>query len=136
MTKKRSSIIVPSEIKQKMADRDAGKIQAFTNELGQVQSRRLELTTMLLQAAVTHSGLPKTDVEATALAKEAAFLANEAVALDCREKWSALRDLFAEMKFEGPQPHLEWAAKQVGVTLFEESEILEPSADEIAKVIQ
>lgn len=139
MAKKRSNIIVPAEFQQKQADRDAAKIQAFSNELGQVQSRRLELNTMLLQAAVTRDGLPNSEEQAALMTKAAMTLARNTIEADCREKWTAIRDLFAELKFEGPQPHLEWAAKKVGVQLFdEESRIIQPNEDLPAgvKVIQ
>jgi hypothetical protein len=138
MAKRRSDrkIIVPAEFQQKQADRDAAKIQAFSNELGQVQSRRLELTTLLLQAAVTRDGLPGSRDEMERVAAAASDLARWAIERDCMEKWTALRDLFAELDFEGPQPHLEWAAKKVGVTLFEESRILQPTEVEAPKVIQ
>lgn len=116
-------IFVTQEQQERMAAQSAQKIQAFANELSQVQSRRLELTGGLLTAHVTKHGLRDTT---PADVQSAVLLAGEAVRLDSVQKWTGIAALFAELGVEGPQPHLEWAAKQVGVVMFPDAKPAEP----------
>lgn len=104
------------EQEERMAAQSAQKIQAFANELAQVQSRRCELAAALLTAHVTLRGLDGTPMIFVASARQ---LATEAIREDSAQKWGAIKAMFAELGVEGPQPHLEWAAMQVGVKLFD-----------------
>lgn len=129
-------IHLSEEQEKRMAEQAAGRIQSFANELAQVQSRRCELMAALLTAHVTKVGVDKlldTDVMACSKA------ANLAIEADSFQKWTDIKAMFAELKIPGPQPHLEWAAKRVGVTLFdpveEESLIHPPTVDELVKVV-
>jgi hypothetical protein len=124
MTKKRNLVQIPEHLQQKVSDREAQAIQAFTNECAQVQGRRCEMFGILLGHHVATKGIAGTSREDVARAQE---LATYAVELDCKQKWETLRDLFAEHKYEGPQPHLEWASKQVGVRLFPEEPMVKPA---------
>lgn len=111
-------IHISKEQEERMAAQSAQKIQAFAAEAAQVQGRRCELMGALLVAHVTENGLPSNDFEG--VVESARKLAHIAVDADSRQKWNDLKALFLELGVEGPQPHLEWAAKQVGVTLFDE----------------
>ena len=105
-------IIITKEQEEKMAAMSAQKIQAFLGELAQVQSRRVDLLSLIVSAQVTHGGIGAVNFE------ETFALAKSLVDADSRQKWTELAALFAEMAVEGPQPHLEWAAAKVGVELF------------------
>ncbi len=134
--KTKKLIHLTKEMEEKMAQQSAQKIQSFANELAQVQSRRLELTTLLLQAEVTRSGIASvTETEISKCVK----VARDAIEADSLQKWTDIAALFAELEVHGPQPHLEWAAKRVGVTLFEElpeEPLIQPiTTDELAKVV-
>lgn len=130
-------IHLTKEQEERMAAQSVQKIQAFVGEAAQVQGRRCEVMVALLTAHVTKKGIrslqPK-DIEAC---RQAAHIAVEA---DCRQKFSDLKSLFKELGITGPQPHLEWAAKQVGVTLFDlppPTPIVQPvTVQDASKVIQ
>ncbi len=132
-------IHLSKEQQEKMAAQSAQKIQAFIGEASQVQSRRFELASALLIAHVTKSGITETAADVVEQCRAVAALAVDA---DAKQKWSDLKVLFVEMGVAGPQPHLEWAAKQVGVTLFDEpveeegASIIVPATPEQVKVIQ
>ncbi len=130
------------EQEEKMAAQAAQKVQNFVQEAAMIQGRRCEVMVALLAAQVTHAGVDALSESAIEKCRLAAHLA---VAADARQKWSDLKLLFEELGINGPQPHLEWAAKQAGVTLFdaqpEESPIIQvtavlPSNDELTKVVQ
>lgn len=129
-------IHLSKEQEEKMAAQSAQKIQAFIGEANQIQARRCEVMVALLAAEVTKNGVAATtEVEV----EKARTLAHLAVDADARQKWNDLKKLFVELGVHGPQPHLEWAAKQLGITLFDEpaeSEgvIIEATAAEVAKV--
>ncbi len=114
-------IILTKEQEEKMAAQSAERVQAFANELGQVQSRRLELTTLIIQAEVTKNGAASMTPEVVAKCSEVARATIEG---DSLQKWTDIKALFAELGVHGPQAHLEWAAKRVGVTLFETDDTL------------
>lgn len=133
MTKNEKKRIILSQAqRESMAAQSAQKIQAFCSELAQVQSRRFDISNLIISAQVQFAGVDSVDT-----AKVRA-LAQKLVDEDSTQKWSDLRALFAEMGVEGPQPHLKWAAKQVGVTLFPEASlILAPDVETSeGKVIQ
>lgn len=106
-------IIITKEQEEKMSAQSAQKIQAFLTELAQTQSRRCDLLGLIVSAQVTHGGV------ASVIVDDVEKLADVLERNNSKTKWTELRALFAEMGVEGPQPHLEWAAKQVGVRLFE-----------------
>ncbi len=110
-------IQLSKEQEERMAAQSVQKIQAFVNEASQIQSRRCEVAIGLLAAHVTARGIGATSNEDAVRCKE---LAEFIVEADARQKFTDLKKLFVELKINGPQPHLEWAAKQVGVTLFDE----------------
>ncbi len=118
-------IILSNEQRQKMADESAAYHQRFTGELNMVQSRRFEAALTLLGASVTKNGAAATteaDVE------KCRALADQLVHSDAVQKWNGFRAMVVDLSMEGPQPHLEWAARQVGVELFPpESPILSPT---------
>ncbi len=114
VTKNQKRLIhVTKEQEEKMAQQSAQKIQAYCSELAQVQSRRFDISNLIISAQVQFAGVDSVDVD------KVRALSQKLVDDDSRAKWTDLKALFAEMGVEGPQPHLEWAAKQVGVTLFE-----------------
>lgn len=130
-------IHISKEQEERMAAQSAQKIQAFAAEAAQVQGRRCELMGALLVAHVGKVGIDKlTDTDVETCRKTADL----AVDLDSKQKWTGLKALFLELGVEGPQPHLEWAAKQVGVTLFdppaEESLVQLATVEAVEKVIQ
>ncbi len=104
-----------------MAAQSAQKIQAFCSELAQVQSRRFDISNLVISAQVQFGGVDSVDLD------KVRELSQRLVDEDSRQKWRDLKALFKEMGVEGPQPHLEWAAKQVGIELFDApSPILAP----------
>jgi len=105
------------EQEERMAQQSVQKIQAFVGEANNVQARRCEVMVALLSAHTQHVGIQAVTTEDVATCKKAADLAVE---LDARQKFEELKRLFVELGIAGPQPHLEWAARQVGVTLFDE----------------
>jgi len=111
-------IILSKEQEEKHAAQSAQKIQAYCSELAQTQSRRCDLLGLIVSAQVTHGGVSSVIVD------DVEKLANTLERNNSRTKWTELRALFAEMGVEGPQPHLEWAAKQVGVQLFETASLI------------
>lgn len=113
-------IHISKEQEERMAAQSAQKIQAFAAEAAQVQGRRCELMGALLVAHVQDSGVPGSTHDMEIVVERCRNLAHIAVDADSRQKWTDLKALFLELGVEGPQPHLEWAAKQVGVTLFDE----------------
>ncbi len=121
-TKNQKRLIhVTKEQEERMAAQSAQKIQAYCSELAQVQSRRFDISNLVISAQVQHGGVASVDVDAVRA------LSQKLVDDDSRQKWADLKALFVEMGVEGPQPHLEWAAKQVGIDLFEKpSPILGP----------
>lgn len=128
-------IHLSKEQEERIAAQSVQKIQAFIGEAAQIQSRRCEVMVALLSAAVTRDGVDKVNVE------KCRALAHEAVDADSRQKWTDLKALFAELAINGPQPHLEWAARQVGVVLFdnppEEPNLIQPATTtDLSKVIQ
>lgn len=136
--REKNRIILSQEQQERMAQQSAQKIQQFANELSQVQSRRLELTGSLLTAHVTKHGIRDTT---PADVKACVEMAHAAVEADSLQKWTGIKALFAELGVHGPQPHLEWAAKKVGIVLFEEQAedaplIVSPGAEDVLKVIQ
>lgn len=131
-------IQMSKEQEEKLANQRAESIQRYTNELAQVQGRRCELFAALLQAEITKNGAASIDAMGLACIHK---LATDAMTLDTRQKWEGLRDLFNEMGFEGPQPHLAWAAKKSGVELFpaetEDKPLIQPpTVDDLVKVVQ
>lgn len=138
-TKKKYSekrlIQLTREQEERMAAQSVQKVQTFVSEAAQIQSRRCEFLVTIVNAQVMYGGVDSVDLAACHL------LANQAVEVDARQKWADLKALFTELGIHGPQPHLEWAAKQVGVTLFEalpEAPMLitQPSTEDILKVVQ
>lgn len=132
-------IHVTKEQEERMAQQAHAKVQAYVNELNQMQARRFELATALLIADATKNGLGYTDGGA-AVVETARSVASAMVEADAKQKWEGLKALFAELSVPGPQDALEWAAKQVGVTLFDvlpeapESLIVAPTIEAIEKV--
>ena len=135
-------IHVTKEQEERMARQSHERIQNFVNELNQMQARRFELTSGIVLASVTRDGLPGGETDRVAMVNEARALANQVVESDAKQKWEALKSLFVELNVPAPQPPLEWAAKQVGVTLFDvlpeepEAMIVAPSTEELIKVTQ
>jgi hypothetical protein len=120
-------IILSQAQRENMAAQSHQKNQAFVGELNMVQSRRFEVGVALLAAHVTAKGAAATSLEDL---QQCRHLAEQFVQLDAVQKWTGLKALAAEVGIEGPQPHLEWAAKQVGVELFEQpSLILAPDVE-------
>jgi len=111
-------IILSQAQRENMAAQSAQKIQAFCSELAQVQSRRFDISNLVISAQVQFGGVDSVDVE------KVRALSQKLVDMDSKQKWSDLKALFEEMGVEGPQPHLEWAAKQVGVQLFESASLI------------
>ena len=132
----KSKIYLTDKQKAQIAAQAHAKVQAFTNEANQVQSRRFELASALLIAQAGREAVGIADVA------HARLIASELVNADAVQKWSDLKALFAELGMNEPQPPLEWAAKQVGVTLIEalpdepESLILTADSATLEKVIQ
>lgn len=119
------------EQEERIAAQSAQKIQAFVNELNQVQARRCEVMTGLLIAHVTHHGVADIGPDAVEKCQK---LAHALVDADARQKWSDLKGVFAELGIKGPQPHLEFAAKRVGVILFDElvdAELAPPAGEPV-----
>lgn len=129
-------IILTREQKERHAAQAVQKIQAFVNEANNIQSRRCEVMVALLTAHVQHAGARRSALGFGGTSKEdvdhCRLLAHYAVEEDAKEKFNDLKTLFAELGIQGPQPHLEWAAAQVGITLFDQPA---PPADE-PKLIQ
>ncbi len=120
-------IILSKEQEEKHAAMSAQKAQAFVGELNMIQARRYETALTLLGAQVTHAGVASTTIEDVAKCRT---LADELIRADAVQKWTGLKTLAAAVGIEGPQPHLEWAARQVGVQLFEDSSpILAPDVE-------
>lgn len=125
-TKKKYSekrlIQLTQEQEERMAAQSAQKIQAFVGELAQVQSRRCEVMVALLSSHVTKAGIQDvSDADVEACLR----VAHKAVEADSRQKWADLKAMFSELGVHGPQPHLEWAAKRVGVELFEAPSLIQ-----------
>ena len=136
--KEEKRIILSQAQREQMAEQSGQRNQRFVGELNMIQSRRFECALTLLGAHVTAKGVGEVTV---ADVEKCRTLAAALVQADAVQKWSGFRDMAEEVGIEGPQPHLEWAAKQVGVVLWEpdeeESMILSPNviASE-GKVIQ
>lgn len=137
---KKRLIHVTKEQEERMAQQAHAKVQAYVNELNQIQARRFELATALLIADVTKNGLGVTSQVKDLAVSTARELAAEMVEADAKQKWEGLKALFVELAVPGPQDALEWAAKQVGVTLFDvlpeepDNLIVEPTIADVAKV--
>lgn len=132
-------IILSREQEERHAAQAVQKVQAFVNEANNIQARRCEVMVALLTAHVTHAGArsgalgggtTQADVD------RCRELAHYAVQEDAKQKFSDLKQLFAELGIKGPQPHLEWAAKTVGVTLFDEPQLVQPVTAQGVEVIQ
>lgn len=107
-------IILTKEQEAKIADQAQAHVQRYTNELSQVQARRVDLFSLILSAAVQNKGtLSNAEVD------RCHEIATYAVELDSRQKWTDLKEMLREQGVSGPQPHLEWAARKVGVDLFD-----------------
>ncbi len=125
--KEEKRIILSEAQRQNMAEQSSQRAQRFLGELNMIQSRRFEVALTLLGAHVTGKGAAATTNEDIAKVRA---LADELIRADAVQKWTGFRDMAEEVGIEGPQPHLEWAAKQVGVVIWEpeeeESLILSP----------
>lgn len=129
-------IHVTKEQEERMAQQSHAKVQTFVNEANQIQARRFELSSALLIAEVTRNGSLSTSSSDVDRCRS---LASKMVGDDSFQKWTDLKALFVELDVRGPQPALEWAAKQAGVTLFdplpeapEESLIIDPATEDMA----
>lgn len=129
-------IHVTREQEEKMATQRIQGIQQFVGEAAQIQARRCEMTMALLTAHATRNGIGGTSA---ADAEACRQLAHLVVDSDSRQKWTDLKALFVELGVRGPQPHLEWSAKQCGVVLFDEpvqSIVQEATPAELLSVVQ
>lgn len=130
-------IQISREQEERMAAQAHQKAQAFTNEANMIQARRCEIMVALMAAETTKNGVASLTPERIEQCRQAAHVA---VDKDANQKFSDLKLLFKECGLSGPQPHLEWAARQVGVQLFDPEEdaplIVEPTPEQLVKVIQ
>lgn len=128
--KEEKRIILSQAQREKMAEETGAKNQRFLGELNMIQSRRFECALTLLGAHVTRNGAMATTSEDVEQCRK---LADALVQADAVQKWSGFKALAKEVGIEGPQPHLEWAAAQVGVEIFDppepESLIIAPTIE-------
>ena len=137
------SIILTKEQEEKIAQQNHQAIQNYVSELNQAQARRFELSSALLIATMT--GKFEAAVDGDALVSSCRAIAEKMVAADMLQKFTKLKELFAELCVRGPIPALEWGAKQAGVVLFDPLpeapeplvKLAEPlNIDELTKVVQ
>ena len=94
------------------------KVQAFVNEANNVQSRRCEVMVALLTAQAGGRLLRRRRARRQLIADHCRpWQHYAAVEEDAREV--ATSKTPRRFGIRGPQPHLEWAAAQVGVQLFD-----------------
>lgn len=136
-TTKRRLIQISKEQEERMAAQAHAKAQAFTNEANMIQARRCEVMVALMSAETTKNGIDALTPERIEACRQAA---HRAVDADAKQKFTDLKALFKHVGLTGPQPHLSWAAAQVGVELFDPEEdaplIIEPTPEQLVKVIQ
>lgn len=98
------------------AEREAF-IDAHTKRLSGMQNERANLIGSLTVAAIRADG-PPVDVEKFALGIEA--LVDRLSAANRRKQFEELKALLKEINVHALAPDVVWAAKQAGVTLFDE----------------